>query len=217
MRRKDPARLSRNILWRGRAMTLALVSTGLVTALAAAQMATKPDDAAMSRAITKQQVSAAQVPSAPHDRGRAMNPDEMLEASEAYEGEIKTTLEHAETLRIAAYRSKDIIRMTCVDDKVGQLKQIFNIAKPRFETIKQVTSDEFHMRAQFTTIREGTERIRQVAAELETCTGDSLEYVGAARINEEAHGPGVIEGDSTLPPNPTTIEIERPSQASPYY
>ena len=196
-------------------MKLALVSTGLVTALAAAQMAAKPDEGAMAHAITQQQVSAGQAPGAARDRSRAMTPDEMLTAADAYEAEIKRTLEHGETLRVSAYRSKDIIRMTCVDDKLGQMKQIFVIAKPRFGTIKGLTSDEFHMRSDFTTIREGTERIRQVAAELEACAGDSIEYVGAARIDEETQGPGAIPVDPTLPAEPQ-LDVARPAEASTY-
>jgi hypothetical protein len=205
------------LLWRGRAIRLALVGTGLVTALATADMATRPDDAAMGRAITRQRVAAAEAPSAaPERKGRALTPDEMLAAAESFETQIKQTLEHGETLRVGAYRSKDIIRMTCVDDKLGQMKQIYSIAKPRFVTIKQAGPDEFRLRSQFTTIREGYERISQLAEEMESCTGDSLDAVSAAKINEEGHGPGEAVGDPTLPPNPTTNVLDRPGFASPY-
>jgi hypothetical protein len=198
-------------------MRLALVGTGLATALAAAEMVTKPDDVAMARAITRQRIAAAEAPRAAPDRqSRPMTPDDILAASESYENQIKQTLEHGETLRVNAYRLKDIIRITCVDEKLGQMKQIAAIAKPRFTSIKQTVHDQFHMLSQFTVIREGWERISQLAEEMEACTGDSLDAVSAAKIMEEQHGPGEGVADPTLPPNPTTNDVERPAQASPY-
>jgi hypothetical protein len=215
MGRKDPSRHSRNILWRGRAVKLALAATGLATALAGAQMATKPDDSAMSRAIAQQQVASGQAPKA-KDNGKAISPDEMLVASDNYEQQMKTALEHAAAARESARRAKDLIRTTCVEDKAGQMKQVYAIAKPRFTTIKGLTSDEFHMRAQFTIIREGAERIHQLSDELEACTGDSGEMVGDIRLQDEQHLPGTSVTDPTLPADPQ-IDVARPGQASPYY
>jgi hypothetical protein len=216
MRRKDPARRSTILRWRARAVTLALIGTGLATALATAQMATKPDDAEMSRAITRQQVGGGQPPAAVAG-GRNSGPmtqDQMLTGAETYASEMNRTIEHGENSRVSAYRSKDIIRMTCVDDKLGQMKQVLIIAKPRFETIKLLTADEFHMRAQFTIIREGAERIRILADEMDNCTGDALDHIGVARINEEG-APSDSIVDPTLPANPT-LDVARPEQASPY-
>jgi hypothetical protein len=215
MGRKDPSRRSSSIVWRGRAVTLALVGTGLVTALAGAQMATKPDDSEMSRVIAQQQIAGGQVPKTKKDTGKAMTPDEMLAGAEAFDHEMTRTIEHAENARILARRSRDIIRMTCVDDKQGQMKQVFAIAKPRFTTIKDLVNDEFHMRAQFTIIREGAERMRQLADELEACTGDGAEWVGDIRLEDE-RGPGAQVTDPTLPADPT-LDVARPGPASPYY
>jgi hypothetical protein len=216
MRRKASTRLSRTLTWRGRALQLAIVSTGLVTAIAAAQIATQPDENAMSHAITKQKVTVGQPARAAPERQRTpLTPDQMLAAADSYEHEIKQAIEHGETLRIGAYRSKDIIRMTCVDEKLGQMKEIAGIAGPRFATIKQATNDEFNMRSQFTTIREGAERVKQVAEEMEACMGDSLDAVTVGKLNEEETGPGASIADPTQPPTPT-MEVERPGFASPY-
>jgi hypothetical protein len=191
------------------------VSTGLVTAIAAAQIATQPDQDPMARAIAKQKITVGQPASvAPRRQSQPLSPDQMLTASESYESDIKMALEHGETLRVGAYRSKDIIRMTCVDEKLGQMKEIFGIAKPRFATIKQAGSDEFTMRSQFTTIREGAERVKQLAEEMESCMGDSLDDVTMGKINEEERGPGASIADPTQPPTPT-MEVERPGFASP--
>jgi hypothetical protein len=212
MGRKDH---SRKILGRGRAVTLAILGTAFVTALAGAQMATKPDDSAMSRAIAQQQVAAGQAPTGAKDSGKAMSIDEMLVNADTYENQMKRTLEHGESARVSARRSRDIIRTTCVEDKVGQMKQVFAIAKPRFSTIKTLTGDEFHMRAQFTIIREGAGRMRVLADELEACTGDSAEAIGDIRLEDERNGPGGSVTDPTLPALPI-VDLARPEEASTY-
>ncbi|HVU51392.1 MAG TPA: hypothetical protein VHL80_11930 [Polyangia bacterium] len=196
-------------------MALAIVGTAFVTALAAAQMAAKTDDAAMSRTIAQQQVAAGQVPAAVKDKNKPISPDEMLAGAETYEQEFNRTLEHAEAARASARRSRDIIRTTCVEDKVGQMKQVMAIAKPRLTTIKGLTGDEFHMRAQYTILREGAERMRQLNDELEQCAGDTAGSVGDIRLEDERNGPGSSITDPTLPATPG-IDVQRPGQASPY-
>jgi hypothetical protein len=216
MMRNDRKRIATKASWSGRAGALALVGTGLVTALAAAEVASSPDNGAMSRAIVQQKVADGQPPTAAAVRDdKPISPDQMLADAETYEREMKRVVEHAETLRANARRTHDIIRMTCVDDRYGQIKQVWIIAKPRFETIKGLRADEFHMRAQFTIIREGADRMAQLAAEIETCTGDSLDPGIAGRLEEEGRGPNGTVTDPTLPPDPQ-LDVQRPQQASPY-
>jgi hypothetical protein len=223
MRRKDQTRYSRDILvraramlWRGRVVQFAAVCSGLVATVAAAHIATKFDDATMSREIVSQRVAAAEPEKVVSDhQSKALTPDQMLAAAESYEHEIEQAVEHGETLRVSSYHSKDIIRLTCVDEKLGQMKQIATIAKPRFVSIKQAGQDELHMRSQFTIIREGGERIKELSKEMETCTGDSLDEVSATKINEEGYRPGTATDDPTSPPAPTNV-VERPPAASPY-
>lgn len=214
----DNLRRGRALLWRGRALKLALVSTALVTAIAAAQMATKPDDDAMSRAITHQQVAAGQAVKKPGAAGRqdkALTPDQMLVATASYEVDMRQAIAHGEVMRVSAYRSKDIIRMTCVDEKLGQMKQVVNIAQSRFSSIKETTGDEFQMRSQFTVVREGWERVKVLADEMENCMGDSLDAVAVGQLNEEGNGPNASVTDPTQPPAPTFV-LDRPGYASPY-
>jgi hypothetical protein len=169
----------------------------------------------MSRAITHQRVAAADPPPAAGGRNdKAMTADEMLAAADKFEREMKRTFEHAETLRVNARRTRDIIRMTCVEDRYGQIRQIWIIAKPRFETIKSLRDDEFPMRAQFTIIREGADRLRQLADEIENCTGDSLDSPAAGLVDEAGQNPGSIV-DPTLPADPV-LDVPRAPDASPY-
>jgi hypothetical protein len=215
MRRKDPAGRARNVLWRGRAIKLAIVSTGLVTALATAQMAAKTEPPSMSKMIAQQQVAAGQYPTPADHSGKLMSHEEILATAVKYEAEFKRILEHAETMRVNAHRTRDLIRMTCVDERLGQMKQINAIASPRFASIKLVTED-FQMRAQFITLREGYDRLSVLADELENCTGDALAPEAVVGLGLEEHGPGVITNDTTLPADPSEVTAERPGAASPW-
>jgi hypothetical protein len=215
MRRKDPGRHSRNILWRGRAVRFALVSTALVTAIAAAQMSSKPDDGAMGQTITQQKVAAGEGVPPTVRRDKPLTTDQMLAAASSYEVDMRQAVAHGDASRVSAYRSKDIIRMTCVDDKVGQMKTVLSIAEPRFRSIKATNGDELSLRSHFSTIREGWERIKQLDAEIENCMGDSLDAVAVGLINEEGSGPNASVTDPTQPPAATFV-LDRPGQASPY-
>lgn len=201
--------------WRTSALWLAIVGTGLATAIATAGMTTKDDAKAMTRAITRQRVVAGLAADAPAPKKESpFTADEMLAAAASFEQEMNTVLAHGETLRIAAYRSRDIIRMNCIDDKLGQIMTIITIAKPRFTTIKGLTGDLFHMRADFTTIREGAERVKELVGELESCLGDVLDATTLDKLGQE-NTPGSAETDPTLPPEPSH-QVDRPGNASPY-
>jgi hypothetical protein len=217
MSRNELTRHSRNLFRRTRAVWLALAATGLATAaFAGADFAAKPDS--MQRTIARQRVAAAEDAKAPQQRVRQDTPltaDQMLAAVVSYEADMTKALQHGEALRVNAYRSKDIIRMTCVDEKLGQMKEIMAIAKPRFATIKESTQDELKIRSQFTTIREGWERMNQLSTDMEACMGDVLDQVVIGKLNQEDLGPGASVDDPTMPPNPTQV-VERPGYASPY-
>jgi hypothetical protein len=215
MSRNDLTRHSRNRPWRLRLVWLALAATGLATAaFAGADFVAKPDKDAMAHTITRQRVAEGEPAKAPQKRqDTPLTADQMFAAVDSYESDMNKALEHAESLRVKAYRSKDIIRMTCVDEKLGQMKEIVTIARPRFTTIKSAGDDELRLRSQFTTIREGWERVNQLSADMENCMGDTLDNVAIGNLNEEG-GPGASIDDPTRPPEPTNI-LERPGLASP--
>jgi hypothetical protein len=218
MSRNDLTRHWRNRPWRMRAVWLALAATGLATAaFAGADFTGWPDANKLGRTIMRQRVAAGESAGAPA-RVRQDTPltaDQMFAASATIEVEMQKQIEHAESLRIEAYRTRDIIRMTCVDERLGQMKEVWGIVRPRFTTIKTAVGDELNLRGQFNTIREGADRMNQLSADLEQCTGDTLDSATAGRLPGEENGPGAAVDDPTLPPNPTTT-FDRPGYASPY-
>jgi hypothetical protein len=138
----------------------------------------------------------------------------MIELVGRYDAESKTAYEHAENTRIAAYRTRDIIRMTCIEDKLTQMKDIINVATPRLLAFPSMASDELRMRQHFLVLQQARNRVTELASEVEACMGDVLDAVTVGRLREETPPTDSIF-DPTRPPTPTQ-EIDRPGEASPY-
>jgi hypothetical protein len=199
---------------------LALGTALLVTAGAAAQIAAQSDDSdALARTITEQRVQSGElVPR--HDQVehqlKALTPEQMIDLTGTYESEIRAALEHAETVRVSAYHSKDIIRMTCIEDKLLQMKAVLSIVEPRFITIHLVKHDLFRMRAQFSLIQQAHERVDELTKAIEVCMGDILDVVTAGNIDQEKPAPA-NEVDPTRPAetrNGGSSPDDRPPAAS---
>jgi hypothetical protein len=114
---------------------------------------------------------------------------------------------------VMAYRSHDIIRMTCIDDKVTQMKTLVNMASTPMLMLRTFKDQPIVMREQFDVIGRAHERVSQLGAEVDACMGDSLDAVSAGKIQEEQEPTNI--NDPTRPPTPS-VEIDRPPEASPY-
>ncbi len=112
-------------------MTVALCGlAGAAGAVYAADQAAQPAKPDINQEIVQQLVNEGQranaAPNAP-----AENPytaEQMLILAPKYTADMQTAIDHAEDVRLIAYRSHDIIRMTCVDDKIGQMKTLSKMA-----------------------------------------------------------------------------------------
>jgi hypothetical protein len=203
---------------RRKIVALSLAVGGLVTAICAAELAATPDDqSAVARTITRQQIrNGRRVAQGGHfdeHQSKALDRQQMTEMAGGYEAEMRKVQEHAEEVRVAAYRSRDIIRMTCIDDKLNQIRSVIQIVEPRFVSIHLVQHDELTLRGQFSQIQQAAEHVRALSADVEMCLGDTLDMVSAGRINEEA--PTTVVTDPTRPADPGSI-IDRPPEASTY-
>jgi len=205
------------LLMRGRIWKLTIALTGLCGGVYAADLATTPDAPDLGQTIVQQRVSEGQLVSA-GQAGRpqvgAYTADQMLDLAQTYDKEMRAAIDHAEDVKILAYHSRDIIRMTCIDDKVSQIKTVINIAQPRFLTLRTFKTAELVMREQFSIINQAHERIAELTAQVDACLGDDLNAVMMGKIQEEEQ-PGDSINDPTRPPSPN-VEVERPPEASPY-
>ena len=75
--------------------------------------------------------------------------------------------------------------MTCVDDKLTQMKEVLNAATPRLLAFSRLADDELRMRQHFVVLQQARNRVMELAAEILVCMGDTLDGVSNSRIREE--------------------------------
>jgi hypothetical protein len=198
----------------------ALATLGLAGAVYAADQVTAPpaaDD--ISKTITNQKIKEGAIVKPeqqldPEHQVEKLTPDQMIDLAGKYDTESKAALEHAETARIAAYRSRDIIRMTCIEDKLTQMKEITMATGQRLLAFPRLKGgEELMMRQHFLVLQQARNRVLELGSEVDGCIGDVLDAV-MGRIKEETPSSDSIS-DPTHPPSPTR-DIERPGEASPY-
>lgn len=196
----------------------ALATLGLAGAVYAADQATAPPPDDLAKTIADQKIKEGTLvkpgpPQDPEHQLDKLSPDQMIDLAGKYDGETQAALEHAESARITAYRSRDIIRMTCIDDKLAQMKQITIGAGPRLIGLPRLRENDLVMRQHFLVLQQARNRVMELAAEVDGCMGDVLDVV-MGRIKEETPTTDPIT-DPTRPPEPTR-DIDRPGEASPY-
>jgi hypothetical protein len=213
MQRGMRGKRTRRITW---IVRVALATLGLAGAVYAADQVTAPPPDDLSKTITTQRVMQGELAKPPDiDNQRTkLTADQMIDLAGKYDTESKAAYEHAETTRIEVYRSRDIIRMTCIDDKLTQMKQILTGVAPRLLAFPRLASEDLVMRQHFLVLQQARNRVLELATEIEGCMGDTLEGVSVGRIREEAPTADVAY-DPTRPPTPGH-EIDRPGEASPY-
>jgi hypothetical protein len=201
---------------RGRILKVGVALCGLAGAVYAADEVTAPPKPDLNQAIVAQMVTEGQLanaaPNAPPDT--KYTAEQMMILGPKYAAEMETAIEHAQDVRIVAYRSHDIIRMTCIDDKIAQMKTLSNLASPRMLMLRTFKAEPIVMRAEFDVISQVHDRVTALGSEVDACMGDNLDAVTAGRIQEEAL-PDTDINDPTRPPAPL-LPVERPPEASPY-
>jgi len=195
----------------------ALTTLSLVGAVYAAEQVTAPPGDDLTKTITDQKIREGKPANAgqdPEHQAETLAPDQMIELVGRYDTESKVAYDHAESTRLAAYRTRDIIRMTCIDDKLTQMKDVINGATARKAAFPTLVSNDLKMRQHFLVLQMARNRVMELAAEVEACMGDVLDAITIGRIREEAPSTDTIF-DPTRPPSPTH-DVERPAEASPY-
>jgi hypothetical protein len=127
---------------------------------------------------------------------------------------MEVAIGHAQDVRIAAYRAHDIIRMTCIDDKLLQMKTLENLASPRMMMMRTFKAEPIVMRVEFDVISQVHDRVAALGAEVDGCMGDDLSAISAGHIHEENQFATSVD-DPSRPPAPF-VPIDRPPEASPY-
>ncbi|MES1164272.1 MAG: hypothetical protein ABUR63_00825 [Verrucomicrobiota bacterium] len=202
---------------RGRIVKIGVVLCGLAGAVYAAEEATNPPPPTLEQTIAQQLVAEGQ---AARETGvtkaiENYGSDQMLALATQYDQEMRRAIDHAQDVKILAYRSHDIIRMTCIDDKVDQIKSVISLTEPRYLMLRTFKSQVVVMQSQFAIISAAHERVSNLTAQIDACMGDNLDAVTLGRIQEESVPASENLNDPTRPQG-SIQPIERPSEASPY-
>src|SRR5258708_33675961 len=138
--------------------------------------------------------------------------NEMVSLADKYAGDIATCVAKVEVARKEAQIARDLIKVSCIDHLLPEMRMIRDALAPRFTTIAS-RNDDFTARADFLVISPGMMRVRELRDEAETCVGEAIDTSRVFSISAEI--PPGNEDSHTIPPAHDVI-IERPTEASIY-
>jgi hypothetical protein len=198
-----------------------------MTAIAAAELGARPGGSGedLLRKTIRMQRVAQGLPAKPEASPWGASPsgesdvsrrEGILAEATRLESQMNRSLTHVEQLRVLAYHDKNLIRMNFLTTKIDDMQQIMTIVTPALAEIRKPGQDLFVMRAKLTMIRQGAERMREAAAAAESSLNDDSPDIFGDIGSSNAHtSPSSGETDPTSPPS-TTVDLERPGQASRY-
>jgi hypothetical protein len=204
---------------RGKTLKVAIVLCGLAGGVYAAEEVTTTQLPTVEQTIAQQLAAEGREA---HEQGLTkpienFSSDEMLGLSIKYDQEMRAAVDHAQDVKILAYRSHDIIRMSCIDDKIEQIKAVIMVTEPRYLMLRTFKSQLVVMQSQFAIISASHDRVGELVRAVDACMGDNLDAVTAGRIQEEeVYKPDNNLNDPTRPQS-SFDEVDRPPAASPYY
>jgi hypothetical protein len=203
---------------RGRLLKIGIALCGLAGAVYAAEEVTSPELPTVEQTIAQQLAAEGRLAK---DQGlikeiEHLSADQMLGMSIKYDQEMRQAINHAQDVKLNAYRSHDIIRMTCIDDKVDQIKSVILVTEPRYLMLRSFKSQLIVMQSQFAIISTARARVTELVEEIDACMGDSLEAVTVGKIQEESVYHTVDNLNDPTRPASSLTQIDRPPEASPF-
>jgi len=141
-----------------------------------------------------------------------LTPQEMSAKSAQLLAEMESSQTRLVELQLSSRTAKDVIKLNCVNDKLLQVKQLLNIADEARLNLDAGGDDRDFA---FSQITLSSEKIAGLRSEAEACAGENDIYVGATKVMVTS--PRIIDDPTTVDPfTITSIEIERPTYATPY-
>lgn len=175
-----------------------LVLAGMATALWAA-----PNDSAPAPAAG----SASQVAS-------QLSKEEMQRRAETMKADAESTLQSVSALRARAQKQKDVIKLSCVNDKLVQLKAQMNIADKQQAALAGSLDKEAERNSAYTELSATSDNIRKLNEEAQGCMGETELYKQESGV--EVSHPDIVDDPTIIDPYEMDpgLEIEPPGYAS---
>jgi hypothetical protein len=128
-----------------------------------------------------------------------------------YAADIARSLLEGERARERAVSEKDYIRLSCIQDRLSQMKTIKKLSDERLAATDRpaIRADELNLRHEFRGVELAHQRVLELYRELRDCVGENLEVTG---------GPGPDAPGVPADPGASSVEsprTDRPLAASP--
>ena len=136
---------------------------------------------------------------------------EMLDRVGEFERQINDDLRHVRHLQEIARKQKDVIKLTCVNDKLIALKAQANVFDTERRDLQSLGADSGERFAVFASVTHAAESAHNLRAEADACVGEP--ELGGESSNTFTHPP--FPDDPTIG-DPFKNGIEPPGYASPF-
>ncbi|NVB82973.1 MAG: hypothetical protein HOV81_31635 [Kofleriaceae bacterium] len=138
-------------------------------------------------------------------------PDIQAQTEEAA-GHVKVDQQKVLALQALARKEKDVIKLSCVNDKMVQVKAESNLFDQSRAELTAVIETDARDGA-FLTVMEGAERIRKLREEAEACIGQP-ELID--EVANDFTAPTIVDDPTAGLPFTTDTIVEPPAYASPF-
>jgi hypothetical protein len=142
---------------------------------------------------------------------------EMVSLSRKHALDLANLMMGGESVREHAVRERDLVRLSCVQEHLLQMKLVKSVANDAVAALARpdVQQDELRLRHEFRQLEMGKQQLEQHLEEMGECVGAETPLPGgpAEIAGQTPAGPG--EPDPAAALDVTTLPTERPAAASP--
>ncbi|MBZ0232798.1 MAG: hypothetical protein K8M05_10750 [Deltaproteobacteria bacterium] len=156
---------------------------------------------------------------APGETKANLSPREMVDQAKKRISEMEGFHVRVLQLQAAARKSKDVIKLNCVNEKLLAVKQLLNIAEVAENDLTEAlaSGDRDAQVHQYSQVMLAHERATGERDEAEGCIGEEIVFVGPTQVDVD--GPTMPDDPTDDPEDPfsgTVVDFEPVVYATPY-
>ena len=150
------------------------------------------------------------------EAARLSGQDKLNEA-ERYLAAMSEILKRGFETLAEAREEKDLVRMNCVNEKLGSQKGLLKISEQAHIQLQDAVArgDKASANHEFTKIAIAYQKMRGLGVEVEGCAGEALRYAGDTKLEVVVDG-DIEEEDPTADPVEEVVLDVHPEAASPF-
>ena len=131
-----------------------------------------------------------------HVPAQILSPSEIVSLSRKDAVDLAALMVSAEMVRAQVVRERDLVRLSCVQDLLLQMKLVKGVANDAVATLARsdIQQDELRLRGEFRRLEMGKEQLTQHLEEMQECVGADTpvdDGLGVSPVaGEKVAGPG---------------------------